>query len=206
MIQVALAQRFARLATTAVVRQPFLWRFFRSPIRREFDALAPGWEKRVRPEGLAPLEGALAGLQQAPRRALDVGTGTGRAAFLLARRFQEAEVVAVDLAPRMVAEASRLVPPELAGRIDFGVADAAALPYADGSFDLVVQANVIPFFDELARVVASGGTVVFVFSLGERTPIYVPFDRLRAELGRRGFAEFAELSAGAGSALTARKR
>ena len=55
----------------------------------------------------------------------------------------------------------------------------------------------IPFFDELARVVAPGGAVVFSFSGGAETPIYVPPERLRTELGRRGFADFAEFSAGA---------
>ena len=31
----------------------------------------------------------------------------------------------------------------------------------------------IPFFDELARVVRPGGTLVVAFSLGPQTPIYV---------------------------------
>jgi hypothetical protein len=33
----------------------------------------------------------------------------------------------------------------------------------------------------------------------------VPTQRLRAELGRRGFTEFAEVSAGRGTALLARR-
>ena len=57
----------------------------------------------------------------------------------------------------------------------------------------------IPFFDELARIVASGGRVLFAFSAGPETPIYVSSERLRDELGRRGFVEFAELSAGRGT-------
>ena len=57
----------------------------------------------------------------------------------------------------------------------------------------------IPFFDELARVVAPGGAVVFAFSGGADTPIYVPSERLRGELGRRGFADFAEFVAGRGT-------
>jgi hypothetical protein len=64
----------------------------------------------------------------------------------------------------------------------------------------------IPFFDELARVTAPGGTLVLSFSRGNETPIYVPFDRLRDELGRRGFAEFAEFSAGPATALRAERR
>ena len=64
----------------------------------------------------------------------------------------------------------------------------------------------IPFFDELARVIAPDGHLVVAFTGGSGTPIYVPPERLRHELGRRGFAEFAEVSAGRGTALLARKR
>jgi hypothetical protein len=64
----------------------------------------------------------------------------------------------------------------------------------------------IPFFGELARVVAPGGTVVVAFSAGAGTPIYVSPDRLRRELGRRGFVDFEELDAARGTALVARKR
>ena len=64
----------------------------------------------------------------------------------------------------------------------------------------------IPFFDELARVTASGGTLVLSFSRGDETPIYVPFERLRDELGRRWFAEFAEFSAEPATAFRAQRR
>jgi hypothetical protein len=47
--------------------------------------------------------------------------------------------------------------------------------------------------------------MLIAYSAGDETPIYVPSDRLRAELGRRGFAEFAELSAGRGTSLLAVK-
>ena len=64
----------------------------------------------------------------------------------------------------------------------------------------------IPFFDELARVVAPGGSAAFAFSSGADTPIYVPFERLRRELEPRGFTQFADFSTGRGSALLATKR
>jgi SAM-dependent methyltransferase len=90
-------------------------------------------------------------------------------------------------------------------RVRYEVADAERLPYDDGSFDLVTLGNMIPFFDELTRIVASGGHVLFAFSGGPGTPIYVAPARLRDELGRRGFVEFAELSAGRGTAFLATK-
>ena len=63
----------------------------------------------------------------------------------------------------------------------------------------------IPFFDELARVTAPGGAVVFSFSAGPETPIYVPPEVLRKELEARGFMDFADFAAGSGTALVARK-
>jgi ubiquinone/menaquinone biosynthesis C-methylase UbiE len=201
-----IGQRFARLATDVSVRWPRLWRLFRPLIRRQFDRMAPVWAQLRSVDSFGSLEAALASLPGAPRRALDLGTGTGQAAFLLAERFPEAEVIGADLAPEMLAEARSATPPHLADRLRFELADASSLPYDDGSFDLVSLANMIPFFDELARLTAPGGAVVFSFSGGSETPIYVPFERLRAELGERGFADFAEFSVGRGTALLALKR
>jgi ubiquinone/menaquinone biosynthesis C-methylase UbiE len=201
----ALGQKFARLSTNAVLRSPRLWRLFRPLVRRQFDAIAGSWDAMRDPAHLAPYEAALAEVDPAPARALDLGTGTGQGAFALARRFPRAEVVGVDLADAMLNEARRKTPAELAERVRFEKGDASALPFADGSFDVVAHANMIPFFDELDRVLAPGGQAVFAFSLGPGTPIYVTPDRLKEELQRRGFTEFAEFDAGKGTALLARK-
>jgi ubiquinone/menaquinone biosynthesis C-methylase UbiE len=202
---VTIGQRFARLVTDVVVRRPALWRLFRPITRWQFDRAAPKWDQLRSPGAFGPYEAALAALETPPRRALDLGTGTGRGAFAIATRFPEAEVVGADIAEEMLSEARRLTPPELASRIRFETADGASLPYEDGAFDLVGLGNMIPFFDELERVVAPGGAVVVAFSGGAQTPIYVPPERLRSELGRRGFADFADFSAGNGTALLARK-
>jgi SAM-dependent methyltransferase len=204
-LSASLGRRFARLATNAVVRRPGVWRLFRGALRRQFDRLAPQWDEIIQPDHLAAFERALEEVQPVPRRALDLGTGTGAAVLAVARRFPEAEVVGIDLAASMIAAARRKAGPELADRVRFEVGDAAALPFEDGAFDLVTHANMIPFFDELARVVAPGGNVVFGFSGGSETPIYVDPIRLRAELERRGFTHFAELEAGRGTAFLARK-
>jgi SAM-dependent methyltransferase len=198
-------RRFARLTTNVVVANPRLWRAFRALTRRQFNAIAPRWDALRTEDAFAVLEAGLAALPASPAHALDLGTGTGKAAFAIARRFPAAEVVGVDLADAMIAEADRLTPPELAERVRFEVGDAARLRFADASFDLVSLANMIPFFDELARIVQPGGHVLLSFSGGAATPIYVPFERLRAELGRRGFTEFADFTAGAGTALLARQ-
>jgi len=197
--RLALGRRFARFVTDAVVRYPFLWRIFRRPLRRQFDRIAPVWDGMRGPDSLAPLEAALERVE-APRRALDLGTGTGMAAAAVKRRFTAADVTGADLAPAMIEQARRNVP-----GVEFQVADASRLPFEDASFDLVTLANMIPFFHELARVVAPGGSVVIAFSAGAETPIYVSTERLEGQLRRVGFAHFASVEAGRGTALLAQK-
>jgi SAM-dependent methyltransferase len=195
----ALGRRFARLVTTLVVRFPPLWRLFRVPLRHQFHTLAPGWGALRRPDSLAAFEAALERVDS-PARALDLGTGTGAGAAAVKQRFPDAQVVGVDLAPGMVEEARRAVP-----GVRFEVADASRLPFDDASFDLVTLANMIPFFDELGRVVAPGGHVLIAFSSGPETPIFVPRARLEDRLRRAGFSQFAELAAARGTALLAKK-
>jgi ubiquinone/menaquinone biosynthesis C-methylase UbiE len=187
-----------------VVRRPALWRVFRGPLRGMFDGLAPTWQTRIGAHHLWALDLALEDVPP-PRRALDLGTGTGVVALALAERYPEAEVVGIDLSPGMIEEARRKAPPELACRVRFEVGDASALDCPDGDFELVVLSNMIPFSDELARIVAPGGTLVLSFSKGAETPIYVAPERLRSELGSRGFAEFAEFSADPATAFRARR-
>ena len=155
------------------------------------------------PEALIALGAALDGLDAPPQQVLDLGTGTGKAARVVARRFPAAEVVGVDLSPAMIERAKELVPSELATRVRYEVADASALAFEDGSFDLVVLLNMIPFFEELARVTSPQGKVLFASAFGPETPIYVPHGTLRERLGALGFGDFREISAGAGDALLA---
>ena len=192
-------QRFARFVTDVVVRAPFLWRVFRRPLTRSFDALAPEWDAtRVSRERLVAIIAALDAVGP-PTRALDVGTGTGAVARLLSERWPAAEVTGVDVSSGMIAEARRL------GSERYDVGDASALPYDDATFDLVTLNNMIPFFDELARVTAPGGYVAIAYSMGSNTPIWVPLERVRDELQRRGFLHIADFEAGTGVALLARR-
>jgi ubiquinone/menaquinone biosynthesis C-methylase UbiE len=204
----ALKQRvgrsFARFATNVAVRFPRLWPLVRPLVRKQFDLLAPVWDSMRSPDAFAPLAAALGAVDGPVEVALDVGTGTGAAALEIAERFPAARVVGVDIAPEMVERAREKARDN--PNLSFEVGDASALFYNDASFDLVTAANMIPFFDELARAVRRGGTLVLAFSLGPQTPIYVAADRIRKQLAPRGFTEFAEIEAGRGSAFVARKR
>jgi ubiquinone/menaquinone biosynthesis C-methylase UbiE len=198
---VQLGQRFVRFVTNVVLRWPRLWPFFRPAVRLQFDRMAPVWAAMRQPDSLASYETALDRVDGPVRRALDGGTGTGAGALEIAKRFQSAEVVGLDVAPAMLEEARRLAP-----GIAFVEGDASALPFGDGEFDLVAHANMIPFLDETARVLRPGGWAVYAFSAGPQTPIYVEPERLRRELERRGFTDFAEIAAGRGNAVLARRR
>ena len=196
-------QRFARVVTTLVVRRPVLWKLFRGRLTRSFDRLAPEWEStRVSPERLLPIGAALDALPVQPERVLDLGTGSGRVARLAAERWSTSEVTGADVSKGMVREAQELASTD---RERYVQADAASLPFPDGAFDLVTLNNMIPFFDELARVTAPGGHVAIAYSLGPRTPIWVPLARVRAELEQRGFVHVADFSVDPGVSLLARK-
>jgi trans-aconitate 2-methyltransferase len=201
---VTFGQRFARFVTNVVTRAPFLWRLFRGPLTRMFDRLAVDWDAtRVSEQHLAPLAAALDRIEAAPAHVLDLGTGTGAAVRLVAARWPQAEVVGVDMSEEMIRDAqARATSPHQR----YEVADASALPYPADAFELVTLLNMIPFYDELARVTAPGGSVVVAFSRGSQTPIYVPPERVRAELERRGFSHVADIAAGAGTAVLAEKR
>jgi SAM-dependent methyltransferase len=143
-----------------------------------------------------------------PRRVLEVGCGPGE----LAARIQEelgAEVLAVDISPRMV---------ELArGRgIDARVGDVSELPFAAGEFDCAVAAWMlyhVPDPDralaELARMLRPGGRLVAVTNASDhlrelRALLGLPTDRAAfpfndasgEELLRRRFARVEVRDAG----------
>jgi malonyl-CoA O-methyltransferase len=95
----------------------------------------------------------------APRRALDVGTGTGRNLEIL-RQAGAGRLVGVDLSAAMLACGSD-PSPRVRG-------DATALPFRSRSFDLVTSSLMcgdLPdlgrWVGEAARVLADGGSLVY---------------------------------------------
>ena len=106
------------------------------------------------------------------RRILDAGCGTGALATEAARR--GAEVVAIDISPKLVALAAERMPADLGpGRIDFRVGDM--LDPDLGTFDHVVAMDslihyrtpdIVKVLSELG--VRTRGSIVFTFA--PRTP------------------------------------
>jgi len=178
-----------RMLNRLVVRAPWAWPVVRRPMRRFFERAAPGWDRRTGAgsvDHLAPLAAALLHVKPAPERSLEVGTGTGEGALLIAREFPQGRVRGVDLSEEMVRSAKQKVGLDPEGRIAFRVADAAGLPYEDESFDLVTHLNMPPFVAEVERVLRPGGQVIVASSWGSATPFYTPRAALDWAFAKRG--------------------
>jgi SAM-dependent methyltransferase len=201
-------QLIGRTINGLVARAPFTWPLLRGWSRRFWERAAPTWDQRVNrsgPEYLAPFAAALLHVRPEPERALDIGTGLGDGALLIAREFPHARVRGVDLSEEMVRRAQARIGLDPEGRVAFKVADAAALPYEDESFDLVTQLNVPPFFSEIARVLRPGGFVVIAASFGASTPFYTPESVLRRGFRKRGLETVETGEAAVGTYFLARR-
>jgi len=111
----------------------------------------------------------LSELSPTPRRALDVGAGTGHLLARLCGAHPGLEATGLDLAAGM-ARAAR----EAAPAARWLLADAEALPFAAGTFDLVVSTSALQWlprldraFAEARRVLAPGGVLAVALFGGE---------------------------------------
>jgi SAM-dependent methyltransferase len=96
---------------------------------------------------------------------LDIGCGTGDLVVALSRRLRDARIIGIDASPSMLLYAGRHATTD--GRLRFSVGDAAALPFDDGTVDLVVStlslhhwAEPADAFAEIARVLRPGGVAL----------------------------------------------
>jgi ubiquinone/menaquinone biosynthesis C-methylase UbiE len=99
-------------------------------------------------------------------RVLDVAAGSGNAAIPAA--LAGASVVASDLTPELL-QAGRAQAAGRGAELEWRQADAEALPFADGEFDMVLSCVGVMFAphhqasaDELVRVCRPGGTIGLV--------------------------------------------
>lgn len=144
-----------------------------SRVQEIFDGMAESWsETHVDPVKAAPVDDALdRGDLPLDGRWLDVGSGTGAGARILRGRVDS--LVCTDLAAEMLRHA-----PDLAPKVR---ADASQLPFPNRSFDAILLINMLLFPTEIDRLLRSTGSILWVNTLGDQTPIHLPpFDVLDA--------------------------
>lgn len=115
----------------------------------------------------------------AGKRVLDVACGSGNTALAAARR--GARVVGVDYVPSLLERARRRAEAEGLD-VEFKEGDAEALPFEDGSFDVILSSFGVMFSPdqeraagELLRVCRAGGQI----GLANWTPASGPADMFR---------------------------
>ncbi len=130
-----------------------------------FDGMAAEWaERAVDPVKAAPVRDAIErGGLDLDGRWLELGSGGGAGAIILTELVDR--LVSVDLAREMLIHA-----PDLAPKAQ---ADASRLPFPDGAADTVLAINMLLFPAEVDRVLAPGGSLLWVNTLGDRTPIHL---------------------------------
>jgi len=103
-------------------------------------------------------------------RAIDIGTGPGQIVLRLAERLRMWKFVGVDRSPNMVSRACLSLASagaELAGRLEFQLADGTRMNFPDASFDLVTCNSVLHhlaepqgLLAEMARVAKPTGAIL----------------------------------------------
>lgn len=171
-------------------------------MQRRYRGLASRYDRQViAPDANygAPLLTALGQIDGAPRRVLDVGTGTGFAARAISATFPGAAIVGCDVSPEMLERARAG-----GGNVMFVRCDSAHLPFPASAFDLAVVSNSPPPVRELTRITRPGGTIVMGFSSGARLPAWM-LRRLSGKLRALGCGHVAWGPAGEGLFIVARK-
>jgi ubiquinone/menaquinone biosynthesis C-methylase UbiE len=206
-------EKLRRVRTRLVMRSALgnglFFRLSRRNIGARFDQRAEDWDRMVADhehKWFAPLDAALDTLPPdwRPERIVDIGGGTGRAGYHLAKRYHQATVVVVDLAPRMLATGRRRRDAESLPDVAFVAGDSASLPLRDHIADLAYVLNAPPTMSEIRRVLRPGGVVVFAFTYGHHTPMYLDDATARRALSRAGFVDIRRGDGGEGTYVIAR--
>jgi SAM-dependent methyltransferase len=164
-----------------------------------YDRMAAGYERWwapvLAPSALAVLDLLEDTVVGGPRDLIDIGVGTGNLARPALVRWPTARITGIDASGEMLDAARALVDdlgPEASQRFTGDVADAAALPYPEASFDAAMSSFVLQLvrsrpaaLREIRRVLRPGGHLAFVTWIADRTP-FAPdrvFDALLVEFG-----------------------
>ncbi len=123
-----------------------------------------------------------------PRRVLDIGCTVGHNIVPVAQAFPDTEIVAVDIGAPVLRYAHARAKSLGVNNITFRQANAEALDYEDGSFDLIItcmflhetSAKALPkILAETQRLLADGGKVLHIEQpqYGEDMPLFEQFMR-----------------------------
>lgn len=147
----------------------------KAQVREMFDNIAPAYDfmNRAMTLGIDRLWRRIAVKMLAPGHPsyiLDVATGTGDLAMLLARRLDPVSVTGIDLSEKMLRIASAKVHEAgLADVVSFQQADCLQLPFPSRSFDCVTVAygvrnfeNLLQGYSEMHRVLRPGGKLLVI--------------------------------------------
>lgn len=118
--------------------------------------------------------------------ALDVCCGTGDFAFELARRVGDSgHIIGVDFSAPMIEIAKKKALRAGYSNIEFMIANACTLPFADNTFDCATVgfglrnvADLSKALGEMTRVVKPGGRVINLEISHVRSPLLLPFWKL----------------------------
>jgi len=129
-------------------------------VRRSFDAASRTFDANavVHGEIRKRLLERLDPVRLSPRIVVDLGAGTGAGSLELKQRYRPAQVIAIDLSPRMLQEATKRQ--GLLRRFPRIVADARCLPLRDASTDLVFSNLMLQWCNEPDSVFAESRRIL----------------------------------------------
>jgi SAM-dependent methyltransferase len=163
-------------------------------VEASFDGLAADWNTRIAidPLRFAPIDDAVArGGAPVEGIWLDVGCGTAVTTRRLADRVER--IVGFDLSREMLRQA-----PDATAVVQ---ADSAALPVPSRCAAVIVLMNALLFPAETDRVLAPGGTILWISARGDDTPIYLPPSDVLAALPGRWSGVWAQAGNGTWAAF-----
>lgn len=134
------------------------------PVRREYARLASVYDEKWRFYNEATARATLERIDVAgTERVLDAGCGTGNLILSMRERWPLLRCWGVDLCGEML-EVGKAKLGQAGGRLPLAQGRAERLPFADGSFDLVISCNSLHFIpgpaqalSEFRRVLRPGG-------------------------------------------------
>jgi ubiquinone/menaquinone biosynthesis C-methylase UbiE len=127
------------------------------------------YDEKIKKSGIAyqaAFQDGLSYVESNPSKVLDICTGTGFAAFLVANQFEDAAIKAVDLSPEMIKISREKAKDAGYSNIIFRTGNAMKLDYPDNEFDMVVTSNAPVYLEEAVRLIKPGGEILIAYSFG----------------------------------------